>query len=86
MNPRGSAATVKGRILVVALVSFAGGLSAQNPGFMGYLIEGWRTERGLPQNTVTGIAQTSDGYLWVSTVDGLARFDGTRPQFHGLLR
>ncbi|HVM47522.1 MAG TPA: two-component regulator propeller domain-containing protein [Candidatus Acidoferrum sp.] len=41
-----------------------------------FLIDGWRTESGLPQNTVTGIAQTPDGYLWVSTFDGVARFDG----------
>ena len=36
----------------------------------------WTTANGLPQNTVTGVAQTPDGYLWLSTFDGLARFDG----------
>jgi len=36
------------------------------------------TANGLPQNTVTGVAQTPDGYLWLSTFDGLARFDGAR--------
>jgi signal transduction histidine kinase/ligand-binding sensor domain-containing protein len=43
-----------------------------------YVIDVWQSERGLPQNTVTGIAQTPDGYLWISTLDGLARFDGMR--------
>lgn len=38
----------------------------------------WTTANGLPQNTVTGVAQTPDGYLWLSTFDGLARFDGVR--------
>ncbi len=38
----------------------------------------WTTANGLPQNTVTGIVQTPDGYLWLSTFDGLARFDGVR--------
>ena len=38
----------------------------------------WNTENGLPQNTVNGIAQTPDGYLWIATFDGLARFDGAR--------
>lgn len=38
----------------------------------------WTTANGLPQNTVTGLAQTPDGYLWLSTFDGLARFDGVR--------
>lgn len=36
----------------------------------------WLTENGLPQNTVQAILQTRDGYLWVGTQDGLARFDG----------
>ena len=43
-----------------------------------YLIDVWQGERGLPQNTITGIAQTSDGYLWITTLDGVARFDGVR--------
>jgi signal transduction histidine kinase/ligand-binding sensor domain-containing protein len=38
----------------------------------------WTTEDGLPQNNVINIAQTPDGYLWVATLDGLARFDGVR--------
>ena len=38
----------------------------------------WQTEMGLPQNTVHAIAQTHDGYLWVATEEGLARFDGIR--------
>ena len=38
----------------------------------------WTTANGLPQNTVTGVAQTPEGYLWLSTFDGLARFDGVR--------
>jgi ligand-binding sensor domain-containing protein/signal transduction histidine kinase len=38
----------------------------------------WQTEQGLPQNTVQAILQTRDGYLWIGTRDGLARFDGWR--------
>ena len=38
--------------------------------------QAWLTENGLPQNTVQAIVQTNDGYLWVGTQDGLARFDG----------
>ena len=38
----------------------------------------WTTANGLPQNTVNGLAQTPDGYLWLATFDGLARFDGVR--------
>ena len=38
--------------------------------------QAWLTENGLPQNTVQAIVQTRDGYIWVGTQDGLARFDG----------
>jgi signal transduction histidine kinase/ligand-binding sensor domain-containing protein len=36
----------------------------------------WRDE--LPQATVHAILQTRDGYLWMGTYEGLARFDGVR--------
>jgi ligand-binding sensor domain-containing protein/signal transduction histidine kinase len=38
--------------------------------------QAWLTENGLPQNTVQAIVQTQDGYLWIGTQEGLARFDG----------
>ncbi len=38
----------------------------------------WQIEQGLPHNTVRAIAQTSDGYLWLGTLEGLVRFDGVR--------
>lgn len=38
----------------------------------------WRTEDGLPQNSVQTILQTSDGYLWLGTQEGLVRFNGTQ--------
>jgi diguanylate cyclase (GGDEF)-like protein len=38
----------------------------------------WQARDGLPQNTITAIAQTPDGYLWLGTREGLARFDGVR--------
>ena len=41
-----------------------------------FVIRQWNVEDGLPQGTVRCITQTHDGYLWVGTWDGLARFDG----------
>jgi PAS domain S-box-containing protein len=41
-----------------------------------YILQVWRIEDGLPQNTVNAFAQTPDGYLWMGTYDGLVRFDG----------
>ncbi|MDB6027415.1 MAG: Two component regulator propeller domain protein [Verrucomicrobiales bacterium] len=38
----------------------------------------WQAEDGLPNNSVQAITQTSDGYLWIGTTDGLARFDGIK--------
>jgi diguanylate cyclase (GGDEF)-like protein len=43
-----------------------------------YVQEVWDLDDGLPQNSVNALAQTPDGYLWVGTYDGLARFDGYR--------
>jgi ligand-binding sensor domain-containing protein len=38
----------------------------------------WRQPHGLPQNSVRSMLQTRDGYLWLGTNGGLARFDGVR--------
>lgn len=43
-----------------------------------YNVRSWQTDEGLPQNSVYAIAQTQNGYLWVGTHEGLARFDGVR--------
>lgn len=43
-----------------------------------YSYENRQTERGLSQNSVNAICQTRDGYLWVATFGGLARFDGAQ--------
>ena len=43
-----------------------------------YVAETWQTEAGLPHNSVTAVLQTRDGYLWLGTSNGLARFDGVR--------
>src|SRR5947209_6471099 len=43
-----------------------------------FIQQSWQNEQGLPENSVTSIAQTRDGYLWLGTESGLARFDGLR--------
>jgi ligand-binding sensor domain-containing protein len=47
-------------------------------GFAQYRFDNWTTDDGLPQNTVSAILQTRDGYLWLATAGGLVRFDGLR--------
>lgn len=49
-----------------------------------WVVRSWQTEDGLPQNTINDILQTSDGFLWVATDGGLARFDGVRFRSFGL--
>lgn len=43
-----------------------------------YVHESWQTDNGLPQNSVSSIKQDANGYLWLGTEEGLARFDGIR--------
>ncbi len=43
-----------------------------------FAVRNWTRRDGLPQISVTGIEQTEDGYLWLGTFGGLARFDGLK--------
>jgi diguanylate cyclase (GGDEF)-like protein len=54
--------------------------SALDPGraVTQYRHDHWHIEEGLPQSSVEAIFQTRDGYLWLGTQEGLARFDGVR--------
>ncbi len=64
----------------------AGSANAATNGFSpaDLVIHAWNTQSGLPQNTVNAIVQTPDGYLWLATQEGLARFDGVRFTTYGL--
>ncbi len=42
------------------------------------VLRNWDLDDGLPSARINAIARTSDGYLWLATQKGLARFDGTR--------
>ena len=42
-----------------------------------YVRTSWGTDAGLPQSTGLALAFTRDGFLWVGTEEGVARFDGT---------
>ena len=66
---------------LAGLLFFSAGacaLAAATNSVMPYRIRAWQTDDGLPQNSVYAITQTRDGYLWVGTREGLARFDGVR--------
>ena len=47
-----------------------------------YARQTWVMENGLPQNTVTALLQTQDGFIWLGTESGLVRFDGNSFQVY----
>jgi len=66
------------RGVFLALLALGAGLAsfAAAPKLPDYFPRLWNTEDGLPDNAVTAVVQTRDGYLWIGTYGGLARFDG----------
>lgn len=59
-------------------------LATQLPGDLHReVLSTWTTVQGLPQNFITAIDQTPDGFLWIGTLGGLARFDGLRFETFG---
>jgi ligand-binding sensor domain-containing protein/signal transduction histidine kinase len=68
--------TVAEACATLLLIVITAGAATAAPGE--FLIQKWDTASGLPHNTVRAIAQTPDGYLWLGTENGLARFDGVR--------
>src|SRR5580765_5615065 len=56
----------------------AKGDTLNSPVAQRFHITRWTAEDGLPQNRISALAQTPDGYLWIGTWFGLARFDGVR--------
>lgn len=61
-----------GLLFLLAIPSSAASTSSD------WLARDWQSDDGLPDNSVLGVAQSSDGYLWIGTPSGLARFDGIR--------
>ena len=49
-----------------------------------FSFQSWQKEQGLPQSPVRALVQTHDGYLWVGSDDGVARFDGLRFVAYGV--
>lgn len=41
-----------------------------------YYVDRWTTDDGLPANTLTYIHKSQKGYIWISSFDGIVKFDG----------
>lgn len=53
-------------------------MAAPSVSGVGYTHQVWSADHGLPQHTVQALLPSANGYLWVGTRFGLARFDGVR--------
>jgi len=73
------AATMRSHLISLAALALTWGpsLAGANSAGRSFTATTWRVEEGLPEDTVQAFAQTPDGYLWIGTNGGLARFDGT---------
>jgi len=71
-------ATTKTCSLILQTICLLAALQGIAPAKDQYRIDVWTADNGLPQNIIVGICQTPDSYLWLATLDGLARFDGVR--------
>ena len=41
-----------------------------------YSLDSWTIEEGFPAFSISGIAQSKSGYIWLATNEGVIRFDG----------
>ncbi len=72
-------------LLLYQLLAFPSFLQAQGPSDRGlnprkspsqYILRHWNTEDGLNSESTNDILQSSNGYIWIATYNGLHRFDG----------
>jgi ligand-binding sensor domain-containing protein len=66
------------RVVVLLALAGIGVFSGNARALPNYFMRQWQNEDGLPQNGVTALVQTHEGYIWVGTYSGLARFDGVQ--------
>lgn len=66
--------------IILLLAQDAAGQSILDPSraITQYAHDHWEIDDGLPVKIITALTQTRNGYLWVGTQEGLARFDGLK--------
>lgn len=67
-------------VLLALLLALPVSALERDKAFSDYVVKTWGVEQGLPQISVLAITQDANGYIWLGTQAGLARFDGTRFQ------
>lgn len=64
-------------VILLATVILFTAVSVEADSKLGdYTVTHWTRDNGLPDNSVTCLLQTRDGFLWIGTDNGLTRFDG----------
>jgi ligand-binding sensor domain-containing protein/signal transduction histidine kinase len=61
---------------LILAISSPGLLASSTRALAQYSVEVRTVDDGLPQNSVNAVLQSHDGYLWLATNGGLARYDG----------
>ncbi|HUP50704.1 MAG TPA: EAL domain-containing protein [Thermoanaerobaculia bacterium] len=66
-------------LVILVLLEASAGLALEpEKRLTQYVRATWTADRGLPQNSVFGVTQTTDGYIWIATQEGFVRFDGSQ--------
>jgi PAS domain S-box-containing protein len=73
-----TAARLIGGLLVLLYLWGVGPVAAQERSASQLQVRAWTEDDGLPSNAVASLHQGPDGFMWVGTESGLARFDGAR--------
>ena len=85
-RPRAGSGTFISRGMRGVILAWLGGQLAsiqslaEPPGSLkrDYEIKVWGTGEGLPDSSLTRVVLGPDGFLWIGTYSGLARFDGSK--------
>jgi ligand-binding sensor domain-containing protein/signal transduction histidine kinase len=76
VRSRSFAAAVVGCLSLLDPAPAPAGAAGRAPPWL--VVNTWSQKHGLPENTIRALLETHDGYLWIATYAGVARFDGAR--------
>ena len=62
--------------LLFSTATASAAVSSSPPALRDYAVDRWTTADGLPHNSIRGMAQSADDYLWIGTWEGVVRYNG----------
>lgn len=69
---------LRGFAAIILLSLFRASALGESGSSSDFAVETWDNDKGLPQNSVTDVFQSRNGYIYAGTYNGIARFDGVR--------